>query len=1163
MTSSAEKETHVYITDKNSCWIPAIQTEVTPDGKFAVVKVPQYNEEQEILNTMGVTATNGYNRISSQKQAVKFSDPIRIDLTQYPNKVLPMQNVDSNGKLENYRDMVQLPFLHEVSAMIHYIQWLIFVKLISFSPTVDSSVVQPAILYNLKSRHINNKAYTRTGDIVIAVNPYKWFPEIYTEAVRARYSNRLVYDPSNTGDDTQDPRSSLEPHVYEVSALSYRGLITGEMQDQSILVSGESGAGKTETVKICLNHIASTQKGKSTISYLDTSSDHGNDPVVARIVESNPLLEAFGNAQTRRNDNSSRFGKYLQLQFDRHGATTGAPTASLVGSKCEVYLLEKNRVVTHDSEERTFHIMYQLLAAPDSDKSQFWSNLHGKTAKSFKYVGPSQVQSIEGISDANRFRDTIMALEMVGVKGDKLQNLMQAICMVLQLGNLGFQAKSGDSDKSDISTTKEAQDLASLMKLTPDQLSVALTERTFTTKNESHKVPLNTVAASDARDALAKEIYLKSFLWLVGTINDATAFTPTRTEKYATGTIGLLDIFGFEAFETNRFEQLCINYANEKLQQKFTSDIFKTVQEEYRNEGIPLEEIWYDDNTDVLDVIEGRTGLLNLLNEECVRPGGNDFDFVQKSLQINKKSPCLMVHRTDRLSFGIRHYAGQVFYDGDKFVASNQDTLPTDLQRCLEASASPIVNTRRTESSISAKASRESNLVAPTVWGKYKSQLHQLMANLNETRSRYIRCIKPNSKKQPTLYEHASVVEQLRCAGVIAGVTISRAVFPNSLDTRMVISRYSNVWDKKAHPSQKTENMTDAERRASDCNAILACALKSRVTFNVDGKMVKPYVVGKTKCYFRAGSLEWLEGNRMCGLDAQAITLQKAARGWLARFRLGQAGQRKVQEEADRQAAHAARLAAAAERVRERQQRQAANAREENDLARQIALLQQQISESDRSTRKELADIEERKLKARQETEDLDERLKDDLKRKIAMPKAQMAAIETKLAEAKRIIEHLRRENKKYRIQYDDMESHFNKMRTRADTFLAHNEKMGLDFEDIQDDAMRVSKRHDMYVDTLEEAKKTNRRLKDQVHKTQDKYMEQAEARLDLQKAMSKILNVVQDRCRNAQLVEDVVVIALECETEAKCQMAALEAASSIHDDASPELAGTDASDSM
>ena len=419
---------------------------------------------------------------------------------------------------------------------------------------------------------MENHPYTRTGDIIIAVNPFQWFKKIYTESVRANYANKLVWE-----DHEGDPRKLVEPHVYEISALSYKGLVFGG-KDQSILVSGESGAGKTETVKIAMNHIASVQRG------LTSGSDESfSDPIVNRVLESGPLLEAFGNAKTRRNDNSSRFGKYTQLQFDqgdkatRQYANKSAIKCKLAGSKCEVYLLEKNRITYHDSAERTYHIFYQLLAAPESQKASFWSGLKGATNESFRYVGTACTDTIEGTKDKDHWTKTVEVLKSIGVTGDSLHALFEAIAVVLQLGNLSFMKDPKDDDRAAVRNKEDFGALGKLMGVTEQDLIDCLTERTMKTRNESYKVPLNADAAQEAADSFAKEIYAKSFLWLVRAINDATCaeknYQGGGQDDF--GIIGLLDIFGFESFVRNRFEQLCINYCNEKLQAKFTEDIFR------------------------------------------------------------------------------------------------------------------------------------------------------------------------------------------------------------------------------------------------------------------------------------------------------------------------------------------------------------------------------------------------------------------------------------------------------------------------------------------------------------------------------------------------------------------------------------------------------------
>jgi myosin-5 len=1006
---------------------------------------------------------------------------------------------------------------------------------------------QAAILYNLKLRHIREKPYTRTGDIVLAVNPYKWLDDLYTEKKQSYYSNRLVWELSES-----DPREQMEPHVYEVSALAYKGLAY-EGEDQSILVSGESGAGKTETVKICLNHIAGVQRGHVPDTY--GGGDSLADPVVRRVVESNPLLEAFGNAKTQRNDNSSRFGKYLQLQFERNAAGASAGVKSsrcgLVGSKCEVYLLEKNRVVGHERSERNYHIFYQLLSSPDSTKAGFWKGLAGKTHESFAYVGFTDTHSIEGKADADHFQDTLSALELVGIRGSSLNDLMRSICVVLQLGNLGF---SGDKDHSTITTKAELSALAELMGVTEKQLTLSLTERTFATRDETHKVPLSADGAKEACDSLAKEVYQKAFLWLVNEINAATsAQSPARN---ALGIIGMLDIFGFEHFKVNRFEQLCINYANEKLQQKFTQDIFRNVQAEYEAEGLDLADIWYDDNTDVLDLIEGRTGLLALLNEECHRPQGNDSSFVHKALQQNKSSPSLVVHRTDQLSFGIQHYAGIVMYDADMFVSKNLDTLPTDLQTCAESSSNPIIKQPRSEPVVRIRSSSplrgmrshksgQSNIVAPTVWTKYKTQLHSLMNDLKKTRSRYIRCIKPNAVKKPTMLEHGLVVDQLRSAGVIAGIMIARSVFPNRLDNAVVLARYSGMWDHRSYPSRKTRDMDPLQQRVEDCKALMEGALKAKETV-VDGKVVKAFCVGRTRTYFRAGVLEWLESNRMRGLDAQAITIQKYARGWLVRNQGNNQNERARFAEAERERKRQEELAYFERLKQESFERQQEMTVEQQKLKARVAELLGGIRSVAEEGKRQVDAIKERQRETERECEQLKEQTDDDARKAALEPKMILAQQNKKLEEMAKIIKMLKRENKTAREHLAKVQGQHGVLADNCHKLSESCSNLGEQFNAEEPGAIRVSDRFESLGDRLSNAKADNRDYKSKVSKMQDQYMEQAQARLNLQKAMAKILRLIQDGAGNPDVVEETVVIALECESDCKAEMAALEAQTSF-----------------
>eukprot|EP00588_Corethron_pennatum_P021465 CAMPEP_0194317724 /NCGR_PEP_ID=MMETSP0171-20130528/14450_1 /TAXON_ID=218684 /ORGANISM="Corethron pennatum, Strain L29A3" /LENGTH=743 /DNA_ID=CAMNT_0039074427 /DNA_START=42 /DNA_END=2269 /DNA_ORIENTATION=- len=728
----------VYVDSPSLGWIPCTLLSVSPDGSSASVRPRQD----------GVPAA-----------------PLSVDLSNplYASGALPRANVHpESGAPVQVADLCDLTYLNE-----------------------------PAILYNLGARHAAGLPYTRTGDIVIAVNPYQWMAELYGDDNKGRYADHYIHSRGG-GDDNDRP----PPHVYEISAAAYVGLAL-HAADQSVLVSGESGAGKTETVKIMMNHLAALDGSSHT-------NEQGTSSVVRRVLESNPLLEAFGNARTSRNDNSSRFGKYIQLQFDAEDPYAAqlkgrqVPSCVLAGSRCRTYLLEKGRVAGHDGMERSFHVFYQLLAAPQDFREQVWPEglrgSHSVPPQTFACLGVPSTDTIEGKADGQHHHVTVGALRLIGVTEDRLVMLYRAICVVLQLSNLVFSPHPDDDDKTHIAPDGLAL-LSELMGFdTPATVERALTYRTVVTRHERLSVPLGPVAAADVRDAFAKEIYGAAFDWLVGTINGATAAEETyeaRGDVEKFGIIGLLDIFGFESFEVNRFEQLCINYANERLQQKFTADTFRSVQDEYAAEGLPLGELRYEDNAGVLGLIEGRMGLIAILNEECNMPKGNDATFVSKVYTWNehddihgqKKAPpgkktasaaLPLVKETlyMNLEFGIRHYAGLVRYHAAGFVKKNMDNVPSDLVECAGKCGNMMIQEEITKKAVLSKmrpkmGRRKRTLSKPTVWNKFRGQLGELMEELGRTRSRYVRCIKPNKEKKPEVMDNVLAMEQLRCAGVV------------------------------------------------------------------------------------------------------------------------------------------------------------------------------------------------------------------------------------------------------------------------------------------------------------------------------------------------------------------------------------------------------------
>jgi myosin heavy subunit len=618
--------------------------------------------------------------------------------------------------LVNARDMADLSFLHEA-----------------------------AILYNLKLRHAKRLPYTRVGDIVVAVNPFQWIDGLYSLEKQAIYAQHLVwdikdcddygdgYDNSNTNikNDSRETnkdsrkhksrenspdsyasdaneidtvtslpkndletkhqpmahgsfysRLGLEPHVYESASLAYRGL-AGDQQNQTILVSGESGAGKTETVKIVMSNLATIEQTRP--FYHDEIVKERDDGgkvadgvtgIVRQVLESNPLFEAFGCAKTAKNANSSRFGRFTQLQFeveDLYDAVMNQrrslPECLLVGSYCETYLLEKSRVVSHAQGERTYHIFYQLLAAPDEEKIRIWECLKGTTSESFSYVGVSPCSSIEGKSDADTWRQTVKALKLFGFDGQVLRNLIRALCIVLQLGNLTFKPSCDDDDESIIdddgsiiSSIDELNKLAKLMGIPEDQITKAMTVRVNKIRSEEVVVKSNPVDAKSGCDALAKTIYSQIFDTLVQQINYHTSVdAQDNCDRRNIGTISLLDIFGFEKFDTNRFEQLCINYANERLQQRYVLDNFKAVREEYTAEGIEIFDFSMVDNSPVVELLEGKSCIIASLNEECLRPQGSAQSFVYKLKMAHGDKARLLTDRLqDQNEFGIKHFAGAV-----------------------------------------------------------------------------------------------------------------------------------------------------------------------------------------------------------------------------------------------------------------------------------------------------------------------------------------------------------------------------------------------------------------------------------------------------------------------------------------------------------------------
>ncbi|OQR90481.1 myosin, partial [Thraustotheca clavata] len=720
---------------------------------------------------------------------------------------LPLQNHEAENGQDDVEDMCTLNHLHE-----------------------------PAIVYNLQTRFAKQCPYTYTGSIVVAINPYAWL-NLYSKETQKLYS----------GD-----RAKLPPHVYATSASAFESMTLYD-RPQSILVSGESGAGKTETVKILMEHIASLSANPNTL-------------IVEKVLKSNPLLEAFGNAKTVRNDNSSRFGKFTQLQFDTDHC--------MVGAKCRHYLLEKSRVIGQAKNERNYHIFYQLKAS----KVQRWALQGG-----FSYLrDEDKAFLLEGETDAKRFQVTCDALTTIGVKSDEQDALFDALAGILHIGQVSFRQKASNGEECEPDTATETWAHACRLlgfEADPMLLGTSICSRTVKARMEVYVVPLTVEQAQANRDALSKELYARLFGYLVRRVNESIS-----CDDEMQGHIDLLDIFGFEAFETNRFEQFCINFANEKLQQKFTHDVFKTVQEEYAREGLGWTYVSFKDNQDMLDMLEAPLGVISLLNEECIRPMGNDLTFCSKVISTHDSNIRLDKQRA-RLSashFALRHYAGTVMYDVNGFVETNKDALSSDVLALLSSSANTMIShvfPGKTEhvKKVGLSGGRRNttaSFMTETVIAKFKAQLTGLMSDISDTQTHYIRCIKPNSSKSSTIFDLPGVIEQLRCAGVVEAIRISRAAFPNKMSHERFLHRFI-IMSKGKEPPKSGATVATA------CLQVASALLRS-------GESKETFVMGNNHIYFSQGVLEDLEHDRTLFVQDRAIVIQRMLKGYIRRRRFTQ-----------------------------------------------------------------------------------------------------------------------------------------------------------------------------------------------------------------------------------------------------------------------------------
>ncbi|KAL8153801.1 hypothetical protein V2J09_011561 [Rumex salicifolius] len=606
---------------------------------------------------------------------------------------------------------------------------------------------EPSVLYNLQYRYDRDTIYTKAGPVLVAVNPFKKVP---------LYGNDYL--------EAYKRKSTERPHVYAIADMALREMKRDEV-NQSIIISGESGAGKTETAKIAMQYLAALGGG-SGIEY--------------EILKTNPILEAFGNAKTLRNDNSSRFGKLIEIHFSETGKISGA--------KIQTFLLEKSRVVQSAAGERSYHIFYQLCAgAPETLREK----LNLKNVEDYKYLSQSDY-TISGVDDALQFLNVTEALTVVHVSKADQESAFAMLAAVLWLGNVSFAVIDNENHVEPVAD-EALLTVAKLIGCNVEELQLALTTRNIKIRNEIFVQKLTLAQATDSRDALAKSIYSCLFDWLVEQINKSLSVGKRRTGR----SISILDIYGFESFERNSFEQFCINYANERLQQHFNRHLFKLEQDEYIQDGIDWARVEFEDNQSCLNLFEKKPlGLLSLLDEESTFPNGTDLSFATKLKEHLNSNPCF---RGDRGKyFSVSHYAGEVTYDTTGFLEKNRDLLHTDCIKLLSSCRSSLpqifANSLLAQSekpvvgALYKSGGADSQKLS--VATKFKGQLFQLMQRLGNTTPHFIRCIKPNSVQSPGIYQQSLVLQQLRCCGVLEVVRISRSGFPTRVTHQKFARRY-------------------------------------------------------------------------------------------------------------------------------------------------------------------------------------------------------------------------------------------------------------------------------------------------------------------------------------------------------------------------------------
>ncbi|KAM6924340.1 myosin-7-like [Xenentodon cancila] len=701
---------------------------------------------------------------------------------------------------------------------------------------------EPSVLFNLRRRYSMWMIYTYSGLFCVTVNPYKWLP-VYSAEVVTAYKGRR--------------RADVPPHIYAVADNAYTNMLQNR-ENQSILVTGESGAGKTVNTKRVIQYFAIVaalgENVKKGVSLED------------QIIEANPAMEAFGNAKTIRNDNSSRFGKFIRIHF--------GPTGKLASADIDIYLLEKSRVVFQQPGERSYHIYYQILS---SHRPELQDMLLLTTNPHDYHFCSQGVTSVEGISDGEELNLTNHAMDKLGFTAEEKYGCYKIVGAIMHFGNMKFKKKQRE-EQAEADSTENVDKAAYLMGISSADLLKGLLNPRVRVGNEFIVKGQTVEQVNYAVAALAKATYDRMFKWMVSRIN-LSLYTALPRRYF----IGVLDIAGFEIFEFNSFEQLCINLTNEKLQQYFNHHMFILEQDEYKAEGI--EWTFIDFGLDLqacIDLIEKPMGILSIMEEECMFPKATDSSFKAKLYDHHLlKSPNFQQPRPDKkrkyeTHFELVHYAGVVPYNITGWLDKNRDPLNETVVALFQKSSNKLMaglfenyvsSEMVSEPKAESKQRKRKGASFQTVSQLHKENLNKLMVNLRSTQPHFVRCIIPNKGKNPGVMDPLLVLHQLRCNGILEGIRICRKGFPNRILYGEFKQRY-RILNSSAIPE---DSFVDSRKAVE----------KLLGSLDIDHTQ---YKFGHTKVFFKVGLLGQLEDMRDSRLSRILTTIQAISRGKLMRM---------------------------------------------------------------------------------------------------------------------------------------------------------------------------------------------------------------------------------------------------------------------------------------